>query len=98
MSDSDYFRKIGTPGEYTDDLYRVYFEVGEFEDSARNAIASALKSYSQGSAHFDFTPSSLRQHSHGYEVDIPMQLIPEIVRELAARNVAVYQIVRINRL
>lgn len=42
-----------------------------------------------------FDASLLRARPHGYEVDLPMQLIPEVVRALADKNMAVYQVVRL---
>jgi hypothetical protein len=45
-----------------------------------------------------FTPDSIVQKDHGYEVDVPMQLIPEIVLELVKHLVGVYQVVRIHKL
>ena len=91
MSES---RKIGSPKEYTDDLYRVYFEVGEYENFAADVMTRFLIS----NPDISYSPASLRQQSHGYEVDIPLQLVPEIVRELAKSNVAIYQVIRINKL
>lgn len=89
---------IGTPRDYTDDLYRVYFEVGEHEGFAKGVIVSFLTARSQNDSGSSFSSASLRTHGQGYEVDIRMQLIPELVRELAAKNVGVYQVVRINKL
>jgi len=89
MNNPDTGHDIGTLRDYTNDRYRVYFEVGEHEEFARDVIASFLKSRSP-----DFAASLPRRHGEGYEIDIPIQLIPEIVRELAAHNVAVYQVIR----
>jgi hypothetical protein len=91
-------RTIGTPREYTNDLYRVYFEVGEHENLAGAVMTQFLMSRSQDIPNLSFSANSLRQHTYGYEVDIPLQLIPEIVRELAKKNVAIYQVIRINKL
>lgn len=89
---------IGTPREYTDDLYRVYFEVGDHDGFAKGVMVSFLTARSQNDPGSAFSSASLRTYGQGYEVDICMQLIPELVRELAAKNVAVYQVVRINKL
>lgn len=43
------------------------------------------------------TPSDIRARQHGYEVDLRMQLIPELVRALTVRNVAIYQVLRLQR-
>lgn len=85
----------GTPRDYGDTLYRVYFEVGESEDIARDAITTFLVQRASDNPAFDFDASLLHARPHGYEVDLPMQLIPEVVRALAEQNVAVYQVVRL---
>ena len=95
MSES---RTTGTPREYTNDLYRVYFEVGEHENHAGDIMTQFLMSRSQDIPNLSFSANSIRQHMHGYEVDIPLQLVPEIVRELAKKNVAIFQVIRINKL
>ncbi|MFN4161946.1 MAG: hypothetical protein ACK4FW_08205 [Stenotrophomonas sp.] len=86
----------GTPREYSDALYRVYFEVGEWQDIARDAITAFLVERSRDHPAFDFAPAALEVKAHGYEVDLPMQLIPEVVRVLAERNVGIYQVVRLH--
>jgi hypothetical protein len=82
--------RSGTPADYTAALYRVYFEVGEWQNIARDAIRDFLLSHPG----VEFQPSDLRARDHGYEVDLPMQLIPEVVRALAEHNVAIYQVLR----
>ena len=88
---------LDVPAEYNDSLYRVYFEVGEWQNIARDAIIDFLRERSRGHATFQFESAALRARAQGYEVDLPMQLIPEVVRALAERNVAIYQVVRLER-
>lgn len=88
---------VGTPADYGDTLYRVYFEVGEWQGIARDAITAFLLDRHHAHASFSVAPAELRPRPHGYEVDLPMQLIPEVVRVLAERNIAVYQVVRTAR-
>jgi hypothetical protein len=95
MTDSTVASVHGTPDDYGDTLYRVYFEVGEWEGIARDAIIAFLVERANDHPAFDFDDSLLHARPHGYEVDLPMQLIPEVVRALAERNVAVYQVVRL---
>lgn len=75
----------------------MYLEVGEHEDVAKGVIERFLAARSQEIPGLSFTTDSIRPHAHGYEVDIPLQLIPEVVRELSRENVAVYQVIRINK-
>ena len=77
--------EIGTPLDYTSDVYRVYFELHDRDGSAKQIIA-------------DFLGSQRAQEvvtlAQGYEVALPIQCVPEVVRLLAAANIAVYQVVR----
>jgi len=95
MTDSTVASVHGTPDDYGDTLYRVYFEVGEWEGIARAAITTFLVERARDHPAFDFDASLLHARPHGYEVDLPMQLIPEVVRALAEQNMAVYQVVRL---
>ncbi|WP_256775680.1 MULTISPECIES: hypothetical protein [unclassified Stenotrophomonas] len=85
---------LASPADYSDVLYPVYFEVGEWQHVVRDAMIAFLVQRSDGHPAFHFAPDALRTTAHGYEVDLPMQLIPEVVRALAERNVAIYQVVR----
>lgn len=76
---------IGTPRDYTSGLYRVYFEVGEFKNSANKILKEFLGPDACG---------SITELTHGYEVELPIQCVPDIVRELVQANIAVYQVVR----
>jgi replication fork clamp-binding protein CrfC len=76
---------IGTPRDYSDNRYRVYFEVAEVEDQ----VLQILRAYSQG---------PVERLTHGYEAVLPLQSVPEVVREISARNIAVYQVVRYAKL
>lgn len=87
----------GTPADYTGALYCVYVEVGEWKGLARDAISDFLVERSRELQDFHFSPSDIRARQHGYEVDLPMQLIPELVRALTVRNVAIYQVLRLQR-
>jgi hypothetical protein len=87
MTDSTAASVNGTPEDYGDTLYRVYFEVGEWEGIARDAITAFLVERASDNPAFDFDASLLYARPYGYEVDLPMQLIPEVVRALAERRV-----------
>ena len=77
--------EIGTPRDYTDDLYRYYFEVGEVDGRAERIIRHFL-----GEAR----AAGLHRLTHGYELVAPLQVAPDLVRLLAQANIAVYQVVR----
>ncbi|MFM7220231.1 MAG: hypothetical protein ACKO21_08475 [Nodosilinea sp.] len=81
----DNFAVAGTPRDYTESLYRFYFEVGEYNNLARTVIA-------------DFLGPEKAKHivklTYGYEFDLPIQCVPEVARKLLQQNIAIYQIVR----
>mgnify|MGYP000539570328 CR=1 FL=1 len=77
--------EIGTPLDYTTDLYRFYFEIRKHDDATKKII---LKYIGPENSH------SLTELAHGYEVELPIQCVPDIVQELANANIAVYQVVR----
>ena len=77
--------EIGTPRDYTDDLYRYYFEVGEIDGRAERILREYL-----GEAR----AAGLKRLTHGFELVAPLQSAPDIVRQLAQANIAVYQVVR----
>jgi len=77
--------EIGTPKDYTDDLYLVYFEIGENKERAKAILESYL------GAHLK---ENIQVLPHGNIVEIALQCTPEIVRRLVDENIAVYQVNR----
>lgn len=91
-SNSQQLREIaetGTPLDYSEALYRVYFEVVDPCGDAKKIIA-------------DFVgPENAEKMvvlPHGYETISAIQNVPEIVRLLSKANIAVYQAVRYEKL
>jgi len=79
----------GTPKDYSDAMYNVYFEIGEWEGAALGVLETFV-----GPAR----SKSIKRQKFGYELAIPIQCIPDIVRRLVDNNIAVYQIVRGERI
>jgi hypothetical protein len=77
--------EIGTPRDYTEDLYHFYLEVPHFDGTAERLIREFL-----GERH----AAHLRHLTHGFEMVMPLQCAPDLVRRLAGANIAVYQLVR----
>lgn len=77
--------EIGTPLDYTHDVYRVYFEVPD-----KSGIAKKILSDFVG----DERAARMVTLAHGYETELPIQCVPDIIRLLTAENIAVYQVVR----
>jgi hypothetical protein len=79
---------IGTPLDYTEHLYQFYLEVPHFDGTAERLIREFL-----GERH----AARLRRLTHGFELVMPIQCAPDLVRRLAGANIAVYQLVRVAR-
>jgi len=77
--------EIGTPLDYTDDLYRFYFEVSKHDEAAKKIILKYIGPEKS---------NVFIELAHGYEVELAIQCVPDIVRELANVDIAVYQVVR----
>jgi hypothetical protein len=77
----------GTPRDYSEDLYRFYLEIADPDRVAKKILIGFL-----GSQNARF----LVDVEHGYELCMPIQCAPEIVR-LLSDKVAVYQLVRLDR-
>ncbi|MDC5853789.1 hypothetical protein [Vibrio europaeus] len=75
----------GTPRDYSQAVYQVYFEVGEWQETAFKVLASFVGPEASG---------SIQRLEFGYVLALPIQSIPEVVRQFCQHNIAVYQIVR----
>ncbi|MEP2978241.1 MAG: hypothetical protein ABJO86_02070 [Lentilitoribacter sp.] len=76
---------IGTPKDYSDTLYKYYLEVAEHEQMAFDTIKEL---FGMDRLHL-ITPID-----HGYEIIMPIQLAPDLLRNLLNKNLAIYQLVR----
>jgi len=85
MNDNIDFDFVGTPRDYSEQLYRFYIEVPDIDGK----VAALLRVF-LGVAHEEH----MVKRTHGFELDLPMQRAPELVRELSQLNHAIYQIVR----
>ena len=77
--------EIGTPADYTSDMYRFYFEVAEYEQTALKIIENYLG---------EERSALLVKRDHGYELELAIQCVPDLTSELVNGDVGVYQIVR----
>ena len=81
--------EIGTPKDYSSDMYRYYFEVGENEGSAQTIIQEYL-----GPDKSKF----LNSLPHGYEIDLAIQCVPDLVSLFDKGGIGIYQVVRVAKL
>ena len=77
--------EIGTPLDYSSDIYKVYFEVGEYNNTALEVLIKYVGKSKE---------KTISKLAHGYEVELPIQCIPEIVGLLIQGKVAIYQVIR----
>lgn len=87
MENNDYDflqNKIGSPLEYSENIYLVYIEVFKTTDEIHEIISKHSK--------------IVQELEFGYLCEVHMQGIPEIARSLSLKNHAVYQMVRLVRL
>ena len=77
--------EIGTPLDYTSDVYRIYFEVNDRDGMALKVLSGFLG---------DERGNNIFRLAHGYEIEAPIQCVPDLVRLLSKENIAVYQVVR----
>ena len=75
----------GTSQDYSDTSHRVYFE---FFDP--DGLPSVVLKEWLGAKRF----AAAARLSYGFEIDMPIQEVPDLIRRLAKANVAVYQVVR----
>ena len=66
-------------------LYRFYFEVGEYEGWAKKIIAAYLGPEKS---------KAMVTLPHGYEFECPIQGVPDIVKSLVDKGIGVYQVIR----
>ncbi|KXI20932.1 hypothetical protein [Photobacterium sanguinicancri] len=75
----------GTLRDYSEDMYKVYFEIGEYQEVGLGVFTAFVgERHSKHILHLEF----------GYEVTMPIQCVPEVVRLLNQKNIAIYQIIR----
>jgi len=76
-----YITVIGTPREYSNELYLIYVELYKADKKSKKIISQYCE--------------VIKELEFGYLCEAHMQAIPEIVRSLSLKNHAVYQIVRL---
>lgn len=77
--------EIGTPKDYTSDVYRVYLEVAEHDDLVLGVLTQFLG---------EDRAAGISRVAHGYELELPIQCVPDVIIRLSEENIAVYQVVR----
>jgi hypothetical protein len=72
---------IGTPRDYSEDMYRFYLELADRGPATRRLIEAFLPPQHA---------SRIVELEHGFELKMPVQCAPDLVRHLASQNVAIY--------
>jgi len=78
--------EAGTPMDYSDELHTFYLELAPAEVT-NEFTQEAVAKYAAG---------PVTVEPFGFKLQAPIQLIPELVRELAQGNRAIYQVVRLD--
>ncbi len=77
---------MGTPLDYSESVYRFYLEVADCRPSTRRLIEEFLpQHHAERIADLDY----------GFELEMPIQCAPDLVRLLSNENIAIYQLVRL---
>ena len=79
---------IGTPRDYSENMYRFYLELADCSHNARRLIEEFLPQHHA---------ARIADLDHGFEIEMPIQCAPDLVRYLASKNIAIYQLVRLGR-
>ena len=75
----------GTPRDYSEDLYSLYFELIDVDGTAERLLKDFL-----GPLH----AMRVRRVAQGFEFVAPIQCVPDLIRLLTRENIPVYQVVR----
>ena len=75
----------GVSLDHSIEMYRVYLEVAAYQGMARNVIEEYVGPERS---------KDLTELPFGYECELSIQCVPDIVRALAKQNIGVYQVVR----
>jgi len=75
----------GTPRDYSEDLYSLYFELIDVDGTAERMLRNFL-----GPLH----AQRVQRLAHGFEFFAPIQCVPDLVRLFTRENIAIYQVVR----
>jgi hypothetical protein len=77
---------VAPPRDYSDRAYRFYLELADCREHVRRKIEAFLPE-----AH----AARVVECAHGFELEMPIQCAPDLVRHLAGQNIAIYQLVRL---
>lgn len=79
---------VGTPRDYSEDMYRFHLELADCGDATRHLVEEFLPQ------HHAIRIATLE---YGFELEMPIQCAPDLVRYLTSKRVAIYQLVRLGR-
>ena len=77
---------MGTPLDYSETVYRFYLEVADRRAATRRLIEEFLPQHHA---------SQIVDLDYGFELEMPIQCAPDLVRLLSNENIAIYQLVRL---
>ncbi len=71
---------VGNPLDYSEGKFNVYFEVASKENALKVILRTGIT-------------NEVVEKEYGFVIQIARQQIPEIVREFAEQNIAIYAVV-----
>lgn len=77
---------IGTPLDYSESVYRFYLEVADCRPATRRLIEEFLPEHHA---------ERIVDLDYGFEIEMPIQCAPDLIRLLSNDNIAIYQLVRL---
>lgn len=80
------FTTMGTPLDYSESVYRFYLEVADCRAATRHVIEEFLPQH---------YIAQIVDLDYGFELEMPIQSAPDLVRLLSNENIAIYQLVRL---
>lgn len=78
-------KSLGTPRDYTDRRHSFYFELADPE-----GMPSVILKEWLGPDRF----AQVVRHPFGFQIEMPIQEVPDVIRRLVNADVAIYQVVR----
>jgi hypothetical protein len=84
-------------GTCSDDADTLYVEIADHEDFGKRVIERFMRTRGRDIPGLQFEADGLQRSAAGYELHLPIQLVPELVQELGRENVTVHQFVRLGQ-
>ena len=79
---------MGTPLDYSESVYRFYLELADCRPTTKRLIEGFLPQH---------LAARIADLDYGFELEMPIQCAPDLIRLLSNENIAIYQLVRLEK-